>query len=570
MNMFVPPQCLTRARRALVGNPFWKDDAGAMWQFAITIMFVMITASGVAINLMRFETERSRAQATADVSVLAAASFGQTKDAKQVVESYFDRAGLGDRLLRDKIQVTAGVNGKIVTVEHETETNAFFGKFLGYDGLRGTGVSQAAEYRGNVEVVMVLDISGSMRNNNRITNLKNAATNFVTELLDSDMTNGVPNNRISIAIVPYAGQVNLGPALFNRVASAYGMSDNVMAVENGVNLQNVRCVDVPTSQLSQPQFSPSPGLARTVFTDIFSSYGAQWGYTEALGHATWNTVNGVEYLNRTCFNDTRHHVRLTTNNKANLITYINNLFAIGGTSIDLGLKWGAWMLDPQSQPIMSQLVHNTSRVSSHFSDRPKAWDDPLTAKVVVLMTDGQHFEENRINPGFRSGNPPNAEIRSVTENGVVRYTIQHRSRAGANFWVPHLGQWQWGWYRGQWNDLTLSNAIPMQTMLNNFRSQWFAWEFYGRAFGWSYQQAQDHVRLRTDPTVMDGRLNSLCNDLKGKNVMIFGVAFEAPANGAQVIQSCASPDRFYPVAGPELTNAFRKIRGQITTLRLTQ
>ena len=128
MNMFVPPQCLTRARRALVGNPFWKDDAGAMWQFAITIMFVMITASGVAINLMRFETERSRAQATADVSVLAAASFGQTKDAKQVVESYFDRAGLGDRLLRDKIQVTSGVNGKIVTVEHETETNAFFNK----------------------------------------------------------------------------------------------------------------------------------------------------------------------------------------------------------------------------------------------------------------------------------------------------------------------------------------------------------------------------------------------------------------------------------------------------------
>lgn len=100
---------------------------------------------------------------------------------------------------------------------------------------------------------------------------------------------------------------------------------------------------------------------------------------------------------------------------------------------------------------------------------------------------------------------------------------------------------------------------------------------YRRALGGSLTSWIDHLRVREGilgspniATAMDARLNTLCGHLKDRNVVIFGIAFEAPAHGANVIRNCASPDRFYDVEGLDITTAFRAIRSQITKLRLTQ
>lgn len=540
---------------------FWRDDSGAMWQFAITILFIMITASGVAINLMRFETERARTQSVADSAVLAAASFGQTRDAKQVVEDYFDKAGLGDRLVRDQIQVVSGINGKIVTVNTEVQTGAFFANFLGYEALRGTGSARAEEYRGDVEVVMVLDISGSMNSYNRIQNLKIAASDFVTQLIDSDT-----ENRISIAIVPYNGQVNLGANLFNEINSRFGIADNTNVTRRSLGpttndtpstTNDARCVDMPTSQLIKPAFDANPGLARTPYTDHWSNVTTSNAHQNPVAHNTANIWCPARAANA---------IRLPTNNKANLLAYINALEAVGATSIDLGLKWGAWLIDPQAQPTLANLVNNTSQVSSYFSDRPRPYNDPHVLKFVVLMTDGEHFIDTRVKSEYRTGNPPGAEIRRIWENGVWRYSIRHDSRGGSNkFWVPHLSAWRSGWYGG-------NNAqnVPMQQLWADHRLQWGAWQLWGRALGMSYNNSVAMFREQTPTTNMDARLLELCNTLKGRNVILFGVAFEAPPLGQALLQQCASSDRYFGVSGTELLNAFRQIRGQITTLRLTQ
>lgn len=65
-------------------------------------------------------------------------------------------------------------------------------------------------------------------------------------------------------------------------------------------------------------------------------------------------------------------------------------------------------------------------------------------------------------------------------------------------------------------------------------------------------------------------LEDLCDTVKGRGVVVFGVAFLTdPETNAQ-IQSCASsPSHFYSVNDDDLTTAFRGIAAQISQLRLT-
>ena len=68
---------------------------------------------------------------------------------------------------------------------------------------------------GNVEISLVLDVSGSMRNNNRLVNLKRAAKEFV-QTMDDNTEDG----KMSISIVPYSTQVSMPAAFPMRCASA--------------------------------------------------------------------------------------------------------------------------------------------------------------------------------------------------------------------------------------------------------------------------------------------------------------------------------------------------------------
>jgi hypothetical protein len=562
------------------GHAALHNEDGAMWPFAIVTIMTMVMGLGLGLNMMRVETERMRAQSVADTAVLAAASMGQMRDAREVVEDFFDKAGLSDRLPPNAVQVVSGINGKVVTVDTVTETDTFFANYFGYEAMRSTGRARAEEYRTDVEVVLVLDISGSMNSFSRIQNLKNAASDFVSELLDADT-----ENRISVAVVPYNGQVNLTVpgastaqqrrALYDQINLRFGtpgVADGIAgfadvtrrpggptATATPATTADALCIDMPQSQMIKPEFDQVPGLGRTPYTDYWSSSATQ--------NNSYRIAENHNAANIWCPARNANGIRLPTNNKQALLTYINNFEAVGATSIDLGLKWGAWLLDPQAQPIMAALQNNTTMVSSHFADRPRPFSDPNILKVVVLMTDGEHFIDTRIRPQYRTGNPPEGEIRRVWENNEWRYSIRHDSRTWTTqrFWIPHLGTWGTNWHGG-------NNAqnVPLQQLWADHLAQWAIWQLWGRPLGMTYTNAVNMIREQTATTQMDQRMLQLCNTLKGRNVVIFGVAFEAPQVGQQLLSNCASSDRFFAVSGSELTNAFRKVRGQIVTLRLTQ
>ena len=194
------------------------------------MMFVlMIMTGGFAVDPMRYENTRTNLQNTLDRSTLAAAALNQRLDPEAVVRDYMKQAGLGGQI--QSVQATEGLNSRIVHSAGLADTQPICLHMLGINRFDAAGGSQAEQSITNVAIVLVLEVSGSMTRNNKIGNLKTAATDFADQMPGND-----PNHRISISIVPYNAQVDSGPLLAGKFHLTH---------QNGV--ANVNCVELPLS-----------------------------------------------------------------------------------------------------------------------------------------------------------------------------------------------------------------------------------------------------------------------------------------------------------------------------------
>lgn len=74
----------------------------------------------------------------------------------------------------------------------------------------------------------------------------------------------------------------------------------------------------------------------------------------------------------------------------------------------------------------------------------------------------------------------------------------------------------------------------------------------------------------TAPT-MDTMLQNTCAQAKANDVIVYGIAFEAPLNGQTQISRCAtSNEHYYAANGDQIGAAFDSIASNLSMLRLTQ
>jgi len=172
-------------------------------------MVVMILLSvGAAVDLMRQESTRVALQSTLDRAVISAADLDQVQDPAFVVEDYLGRAGFGSAL--SSVSIDSALNARTVSAGGSVDMDTFFMRMSGFDTLTSLALSTADERIENVEISLVLDISGSMRYNDRMTNTKPAAQAFVNKVMSED-SSGVT----TLNLVPFAGHVNPGDTLFD-------------------------------------------------------------------------------------------------------------------------------------------------------------------------------------------------------------------------------------------------------------------------------------------------------------------------------------------------------------------
>ena len=536
---------------------FVRDEDGSMMIFVLSLVVIMLMVGGMAVDLMRREQRETLLQQTGDRAALAAAKLTQTLQPTAVVQDYFDKAGLSQYLTG--VHVNEGVNYRTVQVDAEATLKPFFMQMMGIDELRVPAASTAEQRITNVEIMLVLDVSGSMneatQGTTKIAALRTAAKEFVNTVKERDV-----ENRITVTIVPYNAQVNLGLTLRSQY--------------NATNLHgvaNVNCLEVPTSMFSATGISRTTAIPMMAYADTTSSTPLSGSYTN------WTSTAGSGARINTgqpfCRNNAANIVRLPSINPTTIKANIDGLVAAGNTSITLGMKWGVALLDPGARSMYTTLI-NTGQIPSQASGRPYAWDDTDSMKVIILMTDGEHVAHTRVNDAYKTGISP--IYRSTGDgNYSIHHTANRPSGVVNEYYVPHLGTWQ----ATPYNSGGGVTQMTWQDVWANQRVSWVAQQLYARALGTdAATQTSWYNSTRTamqsqwaSVNAMDNTLQQSCTLAKNNGVVVYGIAFEAPTNGqAQILACASSPAHYFNAQGLSISTAFRAIASNISQLRLTQ
>ncbi|WP_299281112.1 TadE/TadG family type IV pilus assembly protein [uncultured Tateyamaria sp.] len=456
-------------------SSFVRNEAGSMTYFGLAIIMMMLLVGGIGVDLMRNEMERTRVQATLDRAVLAAADLDQPLDATAVVEDYLAKSGLGHYTVSvnpDASVQYKGINYKTVVASTRNTTPTQFMRLVGVSDLPLSIASSAEERISKVEISLILDISGSMKNDSKIENMRTAGKAFVDAVIKPET-----QDLISLSIVPYSEHVNIGDGIYNNL-KRYVYS----------NIPS-RCVEMPDDEFEDTALDTSL-------------------WYRQVQHFQWNYASRYTVTDTVCPKYSYEAIQMVSQNKTALKNQIQALQPRAGTAIYMGMKWGVALLDPS----MRTIVTNNKVSTDPLKGRPVDYSDEETLKTIVLMTDGQNSNSNRIS------------------NWAYNSYSERQQWVNQNF----------GW----WNSHVYDN--------------------------WNGGKGSPDYQYMTADRA-DDLLEDICDAAKAKGIVIWTVGFETKAHGGQVMEDCASsPSHYFDVEGVEIKEAFEAIAKQINQLRLTK
>lgn len=357
-----------------------RREDGTFAVFSLFVFLSMLLVAGLAIDLMRHETVRLRMQGVTDRATLAATMIRDNPSnatAEQILTAYFAAEGLEAQLGDNYSIVDDPETGRTVTVVPGATVPSLFMSLVGIENFAVATPAQAREAiagRVRLELVMVLDVSGSMNGQGKIDVMRTAAAQLANTLL-ADTRDG----DVAITLVPY---------------------DTWVLPPNG----------------------------------FLNSFTAVSGTGACNDWLAWNSILNTLSLptqRRNCNTSTWAQVLPYEDNAVDAVMAINSLVARGTTSIDLGVRWGAMFFDPSIRPAITDMI-TAGTVSSVFRDRPFDWDEPDLVRALILLTDGQNCCGERYGLAQQDLNTT-AVCTELREQDVIIYSIAFQApTAGAN------------------------------------------------------------------------------------------------------------------------------------------
>ena len=350
---------------------FLQREDGTFAVFSLFVFVTMLLVAGLAIDLMRHETVRTRMQGVSDRAVLAATMMGNNNGIatpEQLLQSYFSAADLSAYLGSQYTITESPVTGRNVYAAPTATVPTLLSRLVGVDDLPVATPSAAAESVQSawLDLVMVLDISGSMGfdGGNRIIALRQAASTLANALLSEN-----DDRKVSITLVPYDTSVLIPQSMFSHFTNVHGSGacgdfNNWNHVTNGISLRMQR---------------------------------------HACHESTWGMVSPF------------------IGDAGTAVAAINALQPRDVTSIDLGLRWGAMFLDPSIRPAIDELI-TLGLVENDFDGRPFDYSEPNVVRAVVLLTDGENCCGHRYTQSRQDDNTIRV-CDALKDEGVLIYTI---------------------------------------------------------------------------------------------------------------------------------------------------
>ncbi len=586
---------------ARTGLRTYRDnERGSLTIFGVFVFIMILMICGVAVDMMNYEKERVAVQNTLDTAIVAATRLNQDADTdeevRSLVKSYFAKAGYDPDIVTvtPNIEVPAGGDEetlRTVSAVVDFDLDTMFLNMVGVESLPGAVGGGAREGQQLIEIALVLDISGSMGWGSKLQNMKDAAKEFVTFVLDNNGT-----DRVMISVIPYNMQVQMSEDLMGRINWNNPLTEiepeptHPGAVKDYYPANNAaRCARFLDADFDSRSLAASPlGLERSA---KFAP--GNWSYNIPADNGFWCGEGYPEMM-------------LYQNDETKLHAHIQSLTARGMTAIDYGMKWATGVLDPDFRPAVQGMLADTKQKKADaqtFADlngtpyvapsdawlvpetvagHPVDFGTPNVFKYIVIMTDGANTQHKDLKDEFKSG--PSRVWWSETLS--KEFDTDGIQTDGFLVEMPENSPSE-RWYRPRSTGTTGDDSYLSETDFDLLTDveQWNYHEVYER---FSVRNVADYF-FRNDETARtehrnaemdtggygtaDDNLWRICKEAqKGGQIDVFAVAFEAPSGGVTALQTCVEnkPGKFFDVAGTQISDAFQVIASEITKLRLTQ
>lgn len=353
---------------------------------------VVIGSVGLSVDMAQAYLVKSRLSSALDAAALAAAAGGADNESEiQDKVDAFMEANYPEGRIGTKVNVDVLLNGEELTVTATARVDTSFMKIFGFETMDvEVETIVQREVRG-LEVVMILDNTGSMSTNNNIRSLRTATKNFINILFDSVSEPEL----VKIGLVPYASSVNVGP-----YGMGYDMDDNdygdpfVVPPNNdiydtyvsgyykynsyGINEDDLEYKPSKKGQwhgcvlaLDYPDDTDDDSLGPwEMYRHDYNGYSTYKNKKKYQGYkGTQGDYYNAEYgPNISC---PRQSIVPLMSDQDFLIDAADNMEADGSTLGNIGLVWGWRVLSPE-EPFVE---------GAEYED--EQWD-----KVALIMTDG--------------------------------------------------------------------------------------------------------------------------------------------------------------------------------------
>jgi Flp pilus assembly protein TadG len=404
--------------------------------FALTATVLMLAIGG-AVDLGRWLHARGQTVAAMDAAMLAGGRALQTDSSNKsaaiaAAKKYYDE-NVTSRLpvIDDTVKFVVAPDGMGITASGTAYIKTPFLQFAAIDklpllstGKAESGKSQIAvggEGGENIEVAVVLDITGSMCNSppsdsqnpctsgTKLDAMKDAAKDLVNIVVWQDQSKFTAK----VAIVPFSDSVRLPSSALTK---AWGNPAKVLKKTTGsgnnaktyLYNRTERCVveragsnrytDVAPSSSNyvtpirkevaeitakQGTVSIDGSTSKTEGTNVTVAWKSNSGLSTSQKNALVTAANGFA----PCTLPSDGEVLPLTSDKTKLNDKIDDLAAKGGTAGQVGTAWAWYALSPNWNATLS-------------GSGASAYGTSDTRKIAILMTDGEYntqYDANGIN-----------------------------------------------------------------------------------------------------------------------------------------------------------------------------
>lgn len=522
----------------------------------------MFLVGGTAIDLARHENLRTSLQYNLDRAVLAAASLRQTQDPKLIVESYMSKV----QTIEDftvVVDSTVSLNARAVAASATAELDTWFLSMAGINSMPITVKASSEERIPNLEISLVLDVSGSMRGT-KLTNLQAAAKEFVTTLL-----NGADTDTVAISVIPFNQNVAPSIDLFSKL--------NIVETHTLST-----CLQFEDADFDSVSIDPAVAQTQAIYT---SRYGYNYG--------------DFEKFYQTCFPQPQFQTLPYSDDETVLHAKIDSLEASGYTAGHMGMKWGLALLDPKFQPVVTALIDD-EQIDEGFAGLPVAYSEPDTKKIVVFMGDGGNTYEYGFGDAYKGPNSNMWEITEITPGGFTHLTYFGYVYTGAIYeqfcsWstttcfysdpTEEVSYYVHDVSHGEFYDIEEDEWISNSEFLNltpddgnSLTVEQLSWEeawgfmsaeYYDRLTG---ENARSNLRNNgRNGTQSDQMMTKACNAARNAGVIVYTIGYQTHSTTSQKLRDCASTiSHYYDASGTQISSVFSAIATSIQRLKLTQ